>query len=245
MKRNQCIICFERILQKKNKLSASHEDIIHDGWYHNECIIQHIEYCKKNNKKVLCPLCRRLFIIKIPNYEYSPNINIITNNTWETLDDTDVNIQDVNIPLEIFMYIAPPMRNRQLWLITTTIQTCLMTRCFICYQHEFYITLYFYVLFTGVLMINSLLITTSNVERVRIINRWKLFTKVLLFILWYEFLYSIVKKTINDCINYYNGDNGDIYEYTNYDMYEYMDNDKIENDKIEYVMIEDDIINKE
>ena len=78
MKRNQCIICFDRILKKADKISTSHNTILnkyikHDGWYHIECLKEYIMHCGKD-KIPKCPLCRDYLIIEIPGYEYKKKI---------------------------------------------------------------------------------------------------------------------------------------------------------------------------
>ena len=78
MKRNQCIICFDRIFKKADKISTSHNTrlgkyIKHEGWYHIECLKEYIEHCNKD-KIPKCPLCRDDLIIDIPGYNYNIGI---------------------------------------------------------------------------------------------------------------------------------------------------------------------------
>lgn len=197
MKRNQCIICFDRILKKSDKISTSHTTLTkkyikHDGWYHIECLKEYIKHGNKD-KIPRCPLCRDDLIIEIPGFNYKVKENENTENLINELRYIVINEREDNIPI--------------VGVVITGIPNILLVIQYgIRYTTYFYVAAYLYVLYTS--FVGALIrMRDSYISRRENVKRWIFVNRVILLYLWIEMIYSVLDYITCEIIYNY------IYEY--------------------------------
>jgi hypothetical protein len=193
MKRNQCIICFDRISKSTDRISTSHDTlskkhIKHDGWYHIECLKEYINYGNKN-KIPKCPLCRDDLIIEIPGYNYKIKENENTENLINELRYIVIADAEDNIPMA--------------GVIITDVPNILLVIQFgIRYSEYFYMGVYLYVLYTSFVAV-LMKMRNNFISRRENIKRWIFINRVIILYLWLEMIYSVLHyitmRTIHQC----------------------------------------------
>jgi hypothetical protein len=191
MKRNQCIICFDRILKKSDKISTSHttltkKNIKHDGWYHIECLKEYIKHCKKY-KIPKCPLCRDDLIIEIPAFNYKIKENENTENSINELRNVLIEDAEGNIPMVGVVITGVP-------------NILLIIQYGIRYSEYLYVCVYLYVLCTG-FVAAIIKIRDNFIARRQNIKRWIFINRVILLYLWLEMIYSVLDYIVWQLIN--------------------------------------------
>ena len=179
MKRNQCIICFDRIFKKADKISTSHNTTLgnyikHEGWYHIECLKEYIEHCNKD-KIPKCPLCRDDLIIDIPGYNYNIGIrkrkhlfnefaHIVID---ETMDNTPIRYTIVMNVTNILLVLQGLFR----------------------YGYPFYMCMYLYFIYTA-FFAAFIRNRDNNEARREAIQSWVFLNKILINLMRLELFYS-------------------------------------------------------
>lgn len=191
MKRNQCIICFDRIPKISDRISTSHNTssknyIKHDGWYHIECLKEYIKHGKKD-KIPKCPLCRDDLIIEIPGFNYKIKEKENTENLINELRYVVIADGEDNIPMVGVVITGVP-------------NILLIIQYGIRYSEYFYVGVYLYVLYTSFV---SVLIKIRNnfISRRENIKRWIFINRVILIYLWLEMIYSTLNYIVWELIN--------------------------------------------
>jgi hypothetical protein len=191
MKRNQCIICFDRILKKSDKISTSHttltkKNIKHDGWYHIECLKEYIKHCKKY-KIPKCPLCRDDLIIEIPAFNYKIKENENTENSINELRNVLIEDAEGNIPMVGVVIRGVPN-------ILLVIQYGIRD------SEHFYMCVYLYILCSSFVAV--LMKTRNNfISRRQNIKGWIFINRVIILYLWLEMIYSTLDNIVWELVN--------------------------------------------
>ena len=205
MKRNQCIICFDRISKSTDRISTSHDTlskkhIKHDGWHHIECLKEYIKHCKKD-KIPKCPLCRDDLIIEIPGFNYKIKEKENTENLINELSYVVLTDAEDNIPMAGVIITGVP-------------NILLVIQCGIRYSEYFYMGVYLYVLYTSFV---AVLIKMRNnfISRRENIKRWIFINRVIILYLWLEMIYSVLDYIVWELINnnYYYEVKDELIEY--------------------------------
>lgn len=191
MKRNQCIICFDRISKSTDRISTSHDTlskkhIKHDGWYHIECLKEYINYGNKN-KIPKCPLCRDDLIIEIPGYNYKIKENKNTKNLINELRYIVIADAEDNIPMAGVITRGVPN-------ILLVIQYGIRD------SEHFYMCVYLYILCSSFVAV--LMKTRNNfISRRQNIKGWIFINRVIILYLWLEMIYSTLDNIVWELVN--------------------------------------------
>ena len=223
MKRNQCIICFERISTTKDKISTSHntltKPVVHSGWYHINCLKKYIEYSKNGNIP-RCPLCRDKLIIDIPGYKYMINdaSQVVRGERIENISNRAILLSEV-VNGETIENIS----NRAIlltghlpgaFIILTGPNLLLLLQAMIRYGSDAYVCFYFYTLYSSMLMAYSKYHNAQQYNR-SLLQNWVNMNKLIFILLWLEVLYSSTQCIVNTVVydmGYYEEDHTHEYE---------------------------------
>jgi hypothetical protein len=194
MKRNQCIICFERIANRKDKISTSHNtlktSVIHSGWYHINCLKAYIEYGENGNIP-RCPLCRDKLIIDIPGYKYTTN-ELSFNVASEMVRDET--IENVSNRVIVLTEHLPGT-----WIILTGPNLLLLLQFMIRYGIDAYLCFYFYTLYSSMLIAYSKYRNNQQYNRI-LLNSWVNINKLIFTLLWFEVFISSTQYIVNTIV---------------------------------------------
>jgi hypothetical protein len=194
MKRNQCIICFDRISKITDRISTSHDTlsqkhIKHDGWYHIECLKEYINYGNKN-KIPTCPLCRDHLIIEIPGYDYKKTLER-RNRKFLFNEFASIVIDETQIEVPVTFSVMMNTPN-----ILLVIQNGIR------HSTSFYIGMYIYILYTTIVSGFIRFGETIDIRR-QTIKRWIILNRTILLFMWFEIIYSVLHyitmRTIHQC----------------------------------------------
>jgi hypothetical protein len=217
MKRNQCIICFERISNTKEKITTSHNTldkrVVHSGWYHISCLKEYIEHNETNNIPK-CPLCRSELIIDIPGYNYIEKKNYVNNNEFSLNDIPEVVFPRETIENDSVRMIFFATLPEGIWMLLSGPNLLLLLQIMIRYGSDAYVCLYLYTLYTSMLIAYSKY--RNNQQDIRVlIKSWVNMNKLIIILIWLEALYSSTQHIVNKIV--YDNDMGYYEEYEEYE----------------------------
>jgi hypothetical protein len=189
MKRNQCIICFDRISKSADRISTSHETklkkyIKHSGWYHIGCLKEYINF---GDKDIIpkCPLCRDHLIIDIPGFNYKKlhdpiiRYNLVSEIAHIVVDERE---QQSHLPITYNVVMNVPN-------ILLPIQTAIR------YGSSFYNCIYLYLLYTSIVAA-CIKFRDVNEARRETIKTWIFINRTIVLSMWLEMIYSILDYII-------------------------------------------------
>jgi len=106
IKKEECIICLDVIKSNETKISASHDLVKHNGYYHVDCIKFYLESLSLPR----CPLCRDICEFDIKDYlhkgltQYKINNDVYSNTTRLNISLSQITIIGPNNEYMLTLY---------------------------------------------------------------------------------------------------------------------------------------------